>query len=75
MKNIIFKDYIFDTSIELKPSIRISPFNEEYLNLPINDTLDGEFYLKNRFYNYRLTIKGRSAIELALSYYQLKKMI
>lgn len=73
MKNIIFKNYIFDTSIELKPSIRISPFNEEYLNCPINNPLDGECYLKNRFCNYRLTIKGRSAIELALSYYQLKK--
>lgn len=73
MKNIFFNNTIIDPSIELRPTIRISPFNEEYIYINEVQIHIAEEYLRKRFNNYVLTVKGRNAIDLALSYYNLKK--
>lgn len=73
MNNTVFNNFIINSSIELKPMLRISPFNEEYMGIPSNSLHQAEQYLNTRFQKYILTTKGREAIDLALSYYKLKK--
>lgn len=74
MNNIIVRNgFIMNPTIEVTPSIRISPFTENDLGMADFDTKSATEYLKNRFNNYCLTIKARDAIFLALSYYELKK--
>ena len=67
MNNTVFNNFIINSSIELKPMLRISPFNEEYMGIPSNSLHQAEQYLNTRFQKYILTTKGREAIDLALS--------
>lgn len=72
MNNTLFHDYIINPSVELTPTIRISPFNAENILTPkCNDETIAKEYLDSRFSNYIITAKGRDAIDLALSYYHL----
>lgn len=74
MRNILFNNYIIEPSSELTPVIRISPFKN--VHLQIEDSSENAVkaaseYLRNRFHNYRLVEKGRSAISAALSSFNL----
>lgn len=74
MTNTFFHNYIINPSVELTPAIRISPFNTENILMPrCNDENIAKRYLDSRFSNYIITAKGRDAIDVALSYYQLTK--
>lgn len=76
MKNILFSDYIVEPSSELTPAIRIAPFRNVHLQLNNYSeiAMKASFdYLENRFHNYWLVQKGRTAISLALSSFNLSK--
>lgn len=74
MNNTFFHNYIINPSVELTPTIRISPFNTENILTPkCNDENIAKEYLDSRYSNYTITAKGRDAIDLALSYYHLTK--
>lgn len=69
----ICNNFIINPTIEVTPSIRISPFMESDL-APFNADVEiAREYLLERFHNYLFTIKARDAISLALSYYGLLK--
>lgn len=67
-----YNDYIINPTIELTPSIRISPFKEDDLLCLNADESIAFQYLSDRFGDYMLTMKARDAICLALSYYNLQ---
>lgn len=75
MQNILFKNNVIDPSWELVPTIRISPFSNAYL-IPDHTTevkkKEWELYLKERFGTYFILPKGRTAIGIALSQYNLR---
>lgn len=72
MNNTFFRNYIINPSVELTPTIRISPFNTENILPPgCNNGDVAKEYLDYRYSNYVITAKGRDAIDLALSYYHL----
>ena len=73
MKMDVFQNFVINPTIELVPSIRISPFTESRFHIPLLGTKLGEEYLEDRFHSYLLTMKARNAISLALSYYKLNK--
>lgn len=76
MKNILFHDYIIEPSSELAPVIRIAPFRNVHLQVNTCSEIAMKLsadYLNNRFHNYRLVQKGRSAISIALSSFNLSK--
>lgn len=72
----IYNNFIINPTLEVTPSIRISPFRNVHLQIKnssevmIKTTSD---YLSNRFSNYRLVQKGRLAISIALSSFNLSK--
>lgn len=76
MKNIIFNNYIIEPSSELRPVIRISPFINDYLQSKNSSKAaikEASKFLDSKFQNYRLTLKGRLAISVALSSFNLSK--
>lgn len=76
MKNIIYNSYIIDPSSELTPVVRIAPFRNIYLQKELFAEKSAKVasdYLSNRFHNYQLVQKGRSAISIALSSFNLSK--
>lgn len=73
MKIDVFRNFVINSTTELIPSIRISPFRENNLRVQFASSKLGETYLKERFHCFMLTVKARNAISLALSYYGLNK--
>ena len=73
MRNKYFHDYIVDAASELTPAIRISPFQNENLCVPKCSEDIAKEYLNSRFLNYIITVKGREAIDIALSHYKLDR--
>ena len=71
MKIDIYDGFIINPTVEVTPTIRISPFIEKDLNRLNVDIEIAKEYLRERFGEYLLTIKARDAISLALSYYDL----
>lgn len=67
-----YNNYIINPTVELTPSIRISPFSENYLLALDADETVASQYLLDRFGAFLLTTKARDAICLALSYYKLQ---
>lgn len=69
--------FVINASEELVPSYRISPFNIDDSNKNSKISKDNiniaKEYLDNRFDNYILTNNGRSAINLALSNFELQE--
>ena len=76
MKNIIFKKSILYPSSELVPRITISPFCNSFLQVgevSDEDVRNCTKYLSSKFSNYKLMSKGREAISVALSFYNLQQ--
>lgn len=73
MRNIIYKNIIVDPGEELSPSIKIHPFQQDYLITTGGDILKSKLYLEHRFGNYKIFKKGRDALYAALNYYNLSK--
>jgi degT/dnrJ/eryC1/strS aminotransferase len=67
-----YNNYIINPTVELTPSIRISPFKEDNFSCLNVDESIALQYLSDRFGDYMLTMKARDAICLALSYYNLQ---
>ena len=66
--------FVINPTIEVTPSIRISPFMDGDIGLHGEDPEIAIGYLEQRFgKNYCLTLKAREGIKKALSYYHLKK--
>lgn len=76
MKNILYNNYVIDPSSELTPVIRIAPFRNIHLQKELFSRKRMKIssdYLSDRFHNYQLVQKGRSAISIALSSFNLSK--
>lgn len=74
MNDNIFRDnFVINPFVEVTPTIRISPFREDFMSAPNSEVETAKGYLNERFASHVLTVKGRNAIELALSQYDLCK--
>lgn len=76
MKNILYNNLVIDPSPELTPVIRIAPFKNVHLQKKTFSEKSmgiSSAYLSKRFHNYQLAQKGRSAISIALSSFNLSK--
>lgn len=72
----IIDNFIFNSSWELVPRHTISPFDKSYVeinrSLSINYSVEAENYFESRFGFYTLMQGGRSAMNKAFQYYNLK---
>lgn len=72
----LFAGYVINPSWELTPQILISPFSEsnitQFDSKTACDNSLGKEYLDDRFGNYKLAHKGRTAISEVLRHYDLK---
>lgn len=73
MKHLLYKNIVVDAGSELIPTVRIHPFNNDYLITVDTDTNKAKSYLESRFGSYKILPKGRNALLEALSSYNLKK--
>lgn len=63
--------FVVNPTVEVTPTIRISPFMECDLGMVAEDATCAKDYLNQRFHSYCLTIKAREAIKVALTFYDL----
>jgi hypothetical protein len=68
----IYHNYVISSTSELRPTYRISPFSEDFIAAKNGDKNKALDYLGNRFSNYCLMRKGRTAISKALAFYNLR---
>lgn len=72
MKHLLYKNIVVDAGGELIPTVRIHPFNNDYLLTVDTDTNKAKSYLDFRFGSYVILPKGRNALFEALSTYNLQ---
>lgn len=73
MRNILYKGFVIDPSVELVPSITISPFSLSFDTISITTQMNGGGRLSETVgRDYKLFPKCRSAIHAAISYYTLQ---
>lgn len=73
---MIKNNFIINSYYELIPDYKISPFNTSFINqnknLKYDNSIDSYFNKRFEHENYRYTINGRQALNIALSNYNLK---